>query len=149
MVADIAFWVLGLVAVVTGAAVFYVNSMARATGHVRTKPSREIVSKPPTFAPWMSDRLRGVSWFGDEKNQALKAVVFTALEWAKGKKALLTGDTGAEETEEDLGALNANQIPQASLQGCSARLQRDRRSSSPRSAAPSRTRRSIRVRWNP
>lgn len=31
MVADIAFWVLGLVAVATGAAVFYVNSMARAT----------------------------------------------------------------------------------------------------------------------
>ena len=31
MVADIAFWALGLVAVVTGAAVFYVNSMARAT----------------------------------------------------------------------------------------------------------------------
>lgn len=31
MVADIAFWALGLVAVVAGAAVFYVNSMARAT----------------------------------------------------------------------------------------------------------------------
>ena len=31
MVADIAFWALGLVAVMTGAAVFYVDSMARAT----------------------------------------------------------------------------------------------------------------------
>ena len=31
MVSDIAFWVLGLVAVVAGAAVFYVDSMARAT----------------------------------------------------------------------------------------------------------------------
>ena len=31
MVADIAFWALGLVAILTGAAVFYVNSMARAT----------------------------------------------------------------------------------------------------------------------
>jgi NADH-quinone oxidoreductase subunit J len=31
MVADIAFWALGLLAVLTGAAVFYVDSMARAT----------------------------------------------------------------------------------------------------------------------
>ena len=38
----------------------------------------EVVSKPPTFAPWMSDRLRAVSWFGDDKNQALKAILFTA-----------------------------------------------------------------------
>ena len=81
--------------------------------HVRVTP--EVVAKPPTFAPWMSDRLRAVSWFGDEKNQALKAIVFTALEWVKNKKATLTGDTGKEQAEEDLGALNANQIPQASF----------------------------------
>ena len=31
----------------------------------------------------MSDRLRAVSWFGDEKNQILKVVTFTALEWFK------------------------------------------------------------------
>ena len=76
--------------------------------NVRVTP--EVVAKPPTFAPWMSDRLRAVSWFGDEKNQALKAVVFTALEWWKGKKAALTGDTGEDAVEEDLGALTANVV---------------------------------------
>ncbi len=73
--------------------------------------SAEVIAKPPTFAPWMSDRLRAVSWFGDEKNQALKAVVFTTLEWIKGKKAALTGDTGEEAAQEDLGALTANAGP--------------------------------------
>lgn len=73
--------------------------------NVRVTP--EVVAKPPTFAPWMSDRLRAVSWFGDEKNQALKAVVFTTLEWVKGKKAAITGDTGEEAAQEDLGSLTA------------------------------------------
>jgi hypothetical protein len=70
---------------------------------VRVTP--EVIAKPPTVAPWMSDRLRAVSWFGDDKNQALKAVVFTTMEWVKGKKAALTGDTGEKEEQEDLGAL--------------------------------------------
>ena len=77
--------------------------------NVRVTP--EVISKPPTFAPWMSDRLRAVSWFGDEKNQALKAIVFTTLEWIKGKKAALTGDTGEEAAQEDLGALTAKAGP--------------------------------------
>lgn len=81
--------------------------------HVRV--TTEVVAKPPTFAPWMSDRLRAVSWFGDEKNQYFKAAVFTALEWVKGQKAKLTGDTGEQEAKDDLGDLQGNQIPQASF----------------------------------
>jgi len=65
-----------------------------------------MIAKPPTFGPWMSDRLRGVSWFGDEKNQVLKAVVFTTMEWIKGRKAALTGDTGEQQAQDDLGSLN-------------------------------------------
>jgi hypothetical protein len=76
--------------------------------HVRVTP--EIVSKPPTFAPWMSDRLRAIPWFGDEKNQALKAIVFTAIEWAKGVKSRVTGDTGESEVEEDLASLNEGNV---------------------------------------
>ena len=71
--------------------------------HVRVTP--EVVAKPPTFAPWMSDRLRAVSWFGDEGNQVLKALVFTSLEWIKGKKAQLTGDTGEQDVKDDLGGI--------------------------------------------
>ncbi len=74
--------------------------------HVRV--AAEVIAKPPTLAPWMSDRLRAVSWFGDDKNQALKAIVFTTLEWVKGKKAALTGDTGEQAAEDDLGALKTN-----------------------------------------
>lgn len=76
-------------------------------GAAYVRVNAEVVSKPPTFAPWMSDRLRAVSWFGDEKNQALKAVVFTGLEWAKGLKSRVTGDTGQRDVEEDLGSLAA------------------------------------------
>jgi hypothetical protein len=65
----------------------------------------EVLAKPPTFAPWMSDRLRGVSWFGDERNQALKAIVFTALDWLKGRRAAMTGDDGAQAAKDDLGSL--------------------------------------------
>ena len=70
---------------------------------VRVTP--EQIAKPPTFAPWMSDRLRAVSWFGDEKNQALKAVVFTGVEWFKNAKSKLTGDKGEKEAEEDMEAV--------------------------------------------
>lgn len=72
--------------------------------HARVTPEGNI-AKPPTFGPWMSDRLRAASWFGDEKNQYLKAIVFTSLEWIKGKKASLTGDTGADQAAEDLGSI--------------------------------------------
>ncbi len=74
------------------------------TAYVRVTP--ESVAKPPTFAPWMSDRLRAVSWFGDEKNQILKVITFTALEWLKGAKTKLTGDTGEKDAQEDIAALN-------------------------------------------
>lgn len=71
----------------------------------------EVISKPPTFAPWMSDRLRAVSWFGDEKNQALKAIVFTTMEWVKGKKAALTGDTGEQAAHDDLAGISQGKPP--------------------------------------
>ncbi len=76
---------------------------------VRVTP--ETVTKPPTFAPWMSDRLRALSWFGDEKNQYLKAAVFTVNEWLKGTKSKLTGDTGEKDAQEDMGAITARAEP--------------------------------------
>lgn len=76
----------------------------------RMRVTPEVIAKPPTLAPWMSDRLRAVSWFGDEKNQALKAIAFTTLEWIKGQKARLTGDTGEQAAQEDLGALTTTKV---------------------------------------
>ncbi|MCL2725620.1 MAG: hypothetical protein FWD69_14395 [Polyangiaceae bacterium] len=79
------------------------------SGATYARVTPEVVAKPPTFAPWMSDRLRAASWFGDEKNQALKAIVFTAEEWLKSWKNKITGDTSAKDVAEDLAALNAGQ----------------------------------------
>ncbi|HEY8073643.1 MAG TPA: hypothetical protein VIF62_06030 [Labilithrix sp.] len=77
------------------------ESVTIGSGFVRVTP--ETVSKPPTFAPWMSDRLRAVSWFGDDKNQMLKAIAFTAIEWLKGTRSRITGDTGEKDAQDDLG----------------------------------------------
>src|SRR5690606_19962041 len=85
-----------------------VKGTATDAAHVRiTLP---VIAKPPTFAPWMSDRLRAVSWIGDEKNQALKVVVFKINEWIKGHKAAITGDTGEEAAQEDLGIDETTQL---------------------------------------
>ena len=80
------------------------DAVVDGTAYVRV--TAEVVAKPPTFGPWMSDRLRAVSWFGDEKNQILKVVAFTALEWFKGAKTKITGDTGEKDAQDDLRALN-------------------------------------------
>ncbi|MFO0735767.1 MAG: hypothetical protein U0270_07805 [Labilithrix sp.] len=86
-----------------------VRGTAPENAHVRAS-TEGMIAKPPTFGPWMSDRLRAASWFGDEKNQILKAIVFTSLEWIKGKKASLTGDTGADQAQEDLGSINTTHV---------------------------------------
>lgn len=80
---------------------------------IRVTP--EVIAKPPTFAPWMSDRLRAVSWFGDDKNQALKAVLFTMREWVRAKTAAITGDTGEEAAREDLGSLITDKLGPSSF----------------------------------
>ena len=106
--ADLAFRPDGTLEIKTDTRSLVVNpardAVVDGTAYVRV--TLESVAKPPTFAPWMSDRLRAVSWFGDEKNQILKVVTFTALEWLKGAQAKLTGDTGEKAAQEDLAALN-------------------------------------------
>jgi hypothetical protein len=106
--ADLAFRPDGSLEIKTDARKLIVNPARDAvidgTAYLRVTP--ESVAKPPTFAPWMSDRLRAVSWFGDEKNQILKVVTFTALEWLKGVKTRITGDTGEKDAQDDLAALN-------------------------------------------
>ncbi|HSO37335.1 MAG TPA: hypothetical protein VLT33_32635 [Labilithrix sp.] len=106
--ADLAFLPDGTLEIKTEARSLIVDpareTIASGTEYLRV--TTESVTKPPTFGPWMSDRLRAVSWFGDEKNQILKVVTFTALEWLKGVRAKITGDTGEKDAQEDLAALN-------------------------------------------
>jgi hypothetical protein len=106
--AELAFRADGTLAITTEARTMLVSpaldTVLDGTAYLRVTP--ETVAKPPTFGPWMSDRLRAVSWFGDEKNQILKVIVFTALEWFKGVETKITGDTGEKDAQEDLSSLN-------------------------------------------
>ena len=106
--ADLAFRPDGNLEIKTESRTLVVNPMRDSVidGTAYVRVTTEVVAKPPTFGPWMSDRLRAVSWFGDEKNQILKVVAFTALEWWKGAKTKITGDTGEKDAQEDLNALN-------------------------------------------
>ena len=70
-----------------------------------------LLAKPPGLSAWASDRLRGASWFGDDKNQLLKMAVFTAMEWVKTTKSRVTGDTGEKDVASDLGSLTAAAPP--------------------------------------
>ncbi len=66
-------------------------------------------ARPPTFAPWMSERLRETPWIGDEKTMYLKAIAFTLKQWIPG----LSGETS--NVAEDLGAVNSGQQQPASF----------------------------------
>ena len=106
--ADLAFRPDGMLEIKTESRALVIHPLRDAVvdGTAYVRVTSESVAKPPTFGPWMSDRLRAVSWFGDEKNQILKVVAFTALEWFKGAKTKITGDTGEKDAQEDLKALN-------------------------------------------
>jgi hypothetical protein len=110
---DLAFTPAGVLEVKTDARTIAIDAAKSTVGsgaaYVRVVP--DLVSKPPTFAPWMSDRLRAASWFGDEKNQLLKMVAFTGMEWLKGTKSKLTGDTGEKDAQEDIAALGGKVEP--------------------------------------
>lgn len=62
--------------------------------------------RPAGLVPWAVDRVRAVPAFGDDNMQILKAVAFTALDWAKrGKSSVFGASTGTAEVDNDLGSL--------------------------------------------
>src|SRR5690606_20300538 len=61
------------------------------------------VARPGNLVTWSVDRVRGLSWFGDDGMQAVKQIAFTALDFVLRNKEQLTGDTGAEGIAADLG----------------------------------------------
>ncbi len=50
------------------------------SGWVRVSPGERAV--PGNLVTWSVDRVRGMEWMGEERMQVVKAVAFTALEWA-------------------------------------------------------------------
>lgn len=72
-------------------------SFVRATPFVRARPGNLVT--------WAVDRVRGLSWFGEEKMQVVKAIAFTARDWLSRFGTKLVGDKGEKAVAEELGVL--------------------------------------------
>jgi hypothetical protein len=77
-------------------------------GWVRAVPEEK--ARPGSLITWSVDRVRAMSWFGDNRMQWLKAVVFTVLDWTLRVRAGLV-DTSAREVQNDLGGVNTGRAP--------------------------------------
>ena len=73
-------------------------SWVRASPYVRARPGNLVT--------WAVDRVRGISWFGEEKMQVVKAVAFTALDWLTQARTKVVGEKSSESAvAEELGTL--------------------------------------------
>jgi hypothetical protein len=73
----------------------------------------ESSARPASLVPWAVDRVRGISWFGEEKMQWVKAIAFKGLELvqdlgSKGKKD--RADTQIAEDMAGLGQQKTEQV---------------------------------------
>ncbi|WP_394838394.1 hypothetical protein LVJ94_15940 [Pendulispora rubella] len=76
-------------------------------GWVRTRP--DVKAAPGRLVTWAVDRVRALPWFGEEKMQVVKAVAFTALDWAMRVRARISPDATEQEVERDLAGINQGQ----------------------------------------
>jgi hypothetical protein len=72
-------------------------------GWVRVSPDQR--AKPGNLVTWSVDRVRHMEWFGVDRMQWLKAVAFTALEWAKRARTSIFGADTASAVAKDLGSV--------------------------------------------
>lgn len=71
---------------------------------VRASPF--VRARPGNLITWAVDRVRGISWFGEEKMQVVKAVAFTAQDWLGQLRTRVVGEkSGDKAVEEELGTL--------------------------------------------
>jgi hypothetical protein len=74
-------------------------------GRTLVRAHRTAKSRPGNLVTWAVDRVRALSWFGDERMQRLKAAVFTLADFVtRGEKAVL-GDTSEKDIARDLGEI--------------------------------------------
>ncbi len=64
-------------------------------------------ARPGNLATWAVDRVRALSWFGDDNLAFVKAVAFEGVDQLEQIVSNVTGDDGAAAVAEDLGALYA------------------------------------------
>jgi hypothetical protein len=74
-------------------------------GRTLVRPHRTAKSRPGNLVTWAVDRVRALSWFGDERMQRLKALSFTLADLlTRGEKAVL-GDASEKEIARDMGEI--------------------------------------------
>ncbi len=75
------------------------------------RPHRTAPARAGNFVTWAVDRVRGLSWFGDERMQALKAFAFEVKDEVERGVKGVTQDTSEKEILADLGDLATNKVP--------------------------------------
>jgi hypothetical protein len=76
-------------------------------GWVRATP--DAVARPGALHIWARDRVGAMEWFGEERMFALKAVVFTVLDWVGRAKSKIVKDDTEQKIAEDLVGLGGQQ----------------------------------------
>ena len=69
---------------------------------------RDERTRPGNVVTWAVDRVRALSWFGEDRMQWLKAMVFTALDQVHAR---FTPDTTVEQVRDDLGIRPSDPSP--------------------------------------
>ena len=69
--------------------------------HLVTEQTPE-KARPGNLVTWAVDRVRGLSWFGSDRMQAVKAIAFTGLDWLERAAHSVGGDDGQQRVAEEL-----------------------------------------------
>jgi hypothetical protein len=77
------------------------SEVLEGAGFVRAHPTA--LSRPGNLVTWAVDRVRAMSWFGDDRMQQLKAAAFTMEDLLSRWGGTLLGDSSAKDIASDLG----------------------------------------------
>jgi hypothetical protein len=69
------------------------------------RPHRTARARPGNLVTWAVDRVRNLSWFGDDRMQRLKAVAFTIGDALARVEKSIFGDSSAKDIASDLGEI--------------------------------------------
>lgn len=69
------------------------------------RPHRTARARPGNLVTWAVDRVRSLSWFGDERMQRLKAATFAVADALSIVEKAMVSDTSAKDIASDLGEI--------------------------------------------
>lgn len=84
--------------------------MAPLAGSELVRPQPSARARPGNLVTWAVDRVRNLSWFGDDRMQTVKALTFAAADLVARAEGAVLADTSEKEIAADMGDL-ANQKP--------------------------------------